>query len=112
MTAEAEVTSTVTTLEEEEVKRLHTRVGQAVMKRMNKYWPGAEEFVRGCQKIETAEDYSKLARQLSRDLREKIKESYRDYHRDSLEGIRFTPDHEEYININVESYFEKLPLVR
>ena len=112
MTAEAEVTSTVTTLEEEEVKRLHARVGQAVMKRMNKYWPGAEEFVRGCQKIETAEDYSKLARQLSRDLREKIKESYRDYHRDSLEGIRFTPDHEEYININVESYFEKLPLVR
>ena len=91
---------------------MHFRVGQAVMSRMNKYWPGAEEF-EGCQKIRTEEEYSKLAKQLSRDLREKIKESYRLYHhRDSLEGIRFTLDHNEYIKVNVESYFEELPLVR
>ena len=94
---EAEVSSTVTTLEEEEVKRLHNKV----MMTMNQYWPGAEEFIRGCQKIRTEEDYSRLAKQLSRDLREKIKD-----------GIRLTLDHIEYIKINVESFFEKLPLVR
>ena len=109
---EAEVSSTVTTLEEEEVKRLHNKVAETVMMTMNQYWPGAEEFIRGCQKIRTEEDYSRLAKQLSRDLREKIKESYRLYHGDSLEGIRLTLDHIEYIKINVESFFEKLPLVR
>ena len=91
--------------------RLHKRVAQAVMARMNKYWPGAAEFVPGNQKIRTREDYSRLAKQLSRELREKIKESYRLYHRDSLEGIKFTLDHDESIKINVESFFEKLPLV-
>ena len=98
---EAEVSSTVTTLEEEEVKRLHNKVAETVMMTMNQYWPGAEEFIRGCQKIRTEEDYSRLAKQLSRDLREKIKD-----------GIRLTLDHIEYIKINVESFFEKLPLVR
>ena len=91
---------------------MHKRVAQAVMMRMNKYWPGAEEFVEGSQKIRTAEEYSRLAKQLSRNLREKIKEGYRLYHGDSLEGIRFTGDNDEYIRITVESYFEKLPLVR
>ena len=98
---EAEVSSTVTTLEEEEVKRLHNKVAETVMMTMNQYWPGAEEFIRGCQKIRTEEDYSRLAKQLSRDLREKIKD-----------GIRLTLDHIEYIKITVESFFEKLPLVR
>ena len=84
---------------------------EEVMTRMNKYWPGAEEF-EGSQKIKTEEDYSRLAKQLSRELREKIKESYQHYNRDSLEGIRFTPDHAEYIKVKVESYFEELPLVR
>ena len=106
------MSSTVTTLEEEEVKRLHNRVAQVVMTTMNKYWPGAEKFVRGCQKIRTEEEYSRLAKQLSRDLREKIKESYRLYHGDSLEGIRFTMDHNEYVKINVEEFFENRPLVR
>ena len=91
---------------------MHHRVGHVVMETMNKYWPGAEEFVRGCQKIRTGEDYSRLAKQLSHDLREKIKEGYQLYHRNSFRGIRFTLDHSEFIKINVESFFEKLPLVR
>ena len=109
---EAEVSSTVTILEEEEVKRLHNKVAETVMMTMNQYWPGAEEFIRGCQKIRTEEDYSRLAKQLSRDLREKLKESYRLYHGDSLQGISFTLDFEEYIKTTIESYFEQLPVVR
>ena len=43
---EAEVSSTVTTLEEEEVKRLHNKVAETVMMTMNQYWPGASGEVR------------------------------------------------------------------
>ena len=79
---------------------------------MNKFWPGADQFVRGCQKIRTTEEYSRLAKQLSRDLREKLIESYRLYNGDSLQGISFTLEFEEYIKTTIESYFEQLPVVR
>ena len=106
------VSSTVTTAEEEDVKRLHARVAHFVMSVLNKYYPGSEEFKRGLYKIGSAEEYSKLAKQFSHNLRGKIKESYSLFNNGSLEGIRLTGDNEVFIRTEVDSYFEKIPLIK
>ena len=106
------VSSTVTTIEEEDVKRLHARVAHFVMSVLNKYYPGSEEFKRGLYKIGSAEEYSKLAKQFSHNLRGKIKESYSLFNNGSLEGIRFTGDNEVFIRTEVDSYFEQIPLIK
>jgi len=105
------VSSTVTTTEEDDVKRLHCRVAHSVKSAMNKYFPGSEDFERKQYKIDTEELYTRLAKKLSHKLREKIKESYKAMNNiNSLEGIQFTPDHEGFIKVEVDSYFEDLPL--
>ena len=100
------------TPEEEDVRRFHSRVATAVMSVMNKYFPGSDDFDRRLYKIKSAEDYSRLAKQLSCDIREKIKTSYMAYNMNSLEGIIFTGDHHEYIKTEVDSFFENMPPVR
>ena len=57
---------------------------------MNKYFPGSEDFDMRLYKIKSAEDYSRLAKQLSCDIREKIKTSYMAYNMNSLEGSIFS----------------------
>ena len=97
-------------LEEEAVTRFHHKVGQAVMTVMNQYWPGAEGFT-GVRKIRTEEDYFNTARSLSNDLREKIKEGYKAFNRNTLEGISFTGDHALSIQTEVECFFEERPQI-
>jgi len=95
----------------EEVDRLHRKVATKVMKNLNKFYPGAEEFEPSEHKIGSPEEYSRLAKKFSHQLRRQIKESYEAYH-STLEGIVLTPDHEQFIRTEVESYFEGVPRVR
>ena len=81
-----------------------------MMKALNKYYPGANEF-QGEIKIGSAEEYSASAKMFSHRLRSSIKESYEAYH-GSLEGIRLTPDNEQSIYNEIESHFEKVPAMR
>ena len=97
-------------LEEEDVTRFHHKVGQAVMMVMNQYWPGAQEFT-GVRKISSEEEYANTARRLSNEIREKIKEGYKAFNRNTLEGIRFTEDHALIIRTEVESIFEERPQI-
>ena len=83
---------------------------KAVMTVMNQYWPGAPEFT-GVRKIRSEEEYYNTARYLSHDIREKIKEGYRAFNRNSLEGINFTGDHAMFIQTEVESFFEGRPVI-
>lgn len=95
----------------EDVDRLHRKVANKVMKSLNKYYPGAEEFDPSQHKIGSPEEYSRLAKQLSHQLRRKIKESYEAYH-STLEGIQLTGDHEQFIRTEVECYFESVQRIR
>ena len=95
----------------EEVDRLHKKVATKVMKYLNKYYPGAEEFEPAEHKISSPEEYSSLAKEFSHKLRQQIKESYELYH-STLEGIVLTGDNEQSIRTEVESYFEGIPRVR
>ena len=97
-------------VEEEDVTRFHHKVGQAVMMVMNQYWPGAQEFT-GVRKISSEEEYANTARRLSNEIREKIKEGYKAFNRNTLEGIRFTEDHALIIRTEVESIFEERPQI-
>ena len=97
-------------VEEEEVTRFHHKVGLAVKTVMYQYWSGAQEFT-GVWKIRSEEDYCNTARYLSHDIREKIKEGYRAFNRNSLEGINFTGDHAMFIQTEVESFFEGRPVI-
>ena len=97
-------------MEEEDLTRFHHKVGQAVMAVMNQYWPGAQEFT-GVRKIRSEEEYCNTARYLSHDIREKIKEGYRAFNRNSLEAISFTGDHALVIQTEVESFFEGRPVI-
>ena len=95
----------------EEVDRLHRKVASRVMNCLNKYYPGAEEFDPYNHKIRSPEEYSRLAKQFSHQLRRKIKESYEAYN-STLEGIPLTGDHEQFIRTEVESYFETVSRIR
>merc|ERR1712179_192872 len=101
-------TTTTTTMERsasEEIDRLHRKVANKVMKCLNKYYHAAEEFDSNHHKIGSPEEYTRLAKQFSHQLRRKIKESYEAYN-STLEGIQLTGDHEQFIRTEVESYFE------
>jgi len=91
----------------EEVDRLHRKVANKVMKSLNKYYPGAEEFDPNNHKIGSPDEYTRLAKQFSHQLRRKIKESYEAYN-STLEGIQLTGDHEQFIRTEVESHFENV----
>jgi len=100
--------TTTTTMERsvsEEIDRLHRKVANKVMKCLNKYYHAAEEFDSNYHKIGSPDEYTRLAKQFSHQLRSKIKESYEAYN-STLEGIQLTGDHEQFIRTEVESYFE------
>ena len=94
----------------EEVERLHRKVANKVMKILNKFYPGAEEFDPIQHKIGSPDEYSRLAKKFSHQLRSQIKESYEAYH-GILDGITLTGDHEQFIRTEVESYFEGVPQI-
>ena len=95
---------------EEEVIRFHHKVGHAVMTVMNQYWPGSGGFT-GVRKIRNEEEYCNTANNLSKGIREKIKEGYKAFNRNTLEGISFTGDHALFIQTEVESFFEERPQI-
>ena len=96
--------------QEDDVTRLHKAVAAKVMKVLNRYYPGAQEF-EGDTKIGSGEEYSKLAESFSHRLRSQIKESYEAYN-GSLEGIRLTDDNRLFIRTEVESHFEQVEVIR
>jgi len=107
-TSSKTVSTSTTTMERsvsEEIDRLHRKVANKVMKCLNKYYHAAEEFDSNHHKIGSPEEYTRLAKQFSHQLRRKIKESYEAYN-STLEGIQLTGDHEQFIRTEVESYFE------
>lgn len=106
--SEESLTSSV----EEDVSRLHRRVAKIVMDNINKYYPGADDFQPHLHKIRTPEDYSSIAKELSHELRTKIKESYQAYHDGDLSGVKVTPDNIAFIEQEVERYFEHIPVIR
>lgn len=85
--------------------RLHRKVAHTVMKNLNKYYPGSEEFDPSQPKIGNSKEYARLATQFSHSLRNKIEESFEAYNL-TLEGIELTGDHELYIRTEIESHFE------
>merc|ERR1712059_157983 len=95
----------------EDVDRLHKKVASRVMRALNRFYPGAEEFEEDQYKIGSPEEYSKLAKTFSHKLRAAIKESYEAYH-GSLEGIALTPDNDQFIKTDVESHFETVEVLR
>ena len=95
---------------EEDIKRLHVRVAKVVMKNLNKYYEESEEF-EGNIKIRNADDYSRVAKQLSHELRGRIKESYEEFH-GTLEGVSLTPDNVAFIEGEVERFFWDKPSIR
>ena len=107
----ADPSSSLSTVDED-IQRLHKRVAQHVMDNLNKYYPGSDEFQPHLHKITSPEEYTKIARTLSRDLRKRIKEGYEAYNNGELEGIRLTPDHKAFIEHEVERFFENKPLIR
>ena len=101
----------ISRVEEENIGRLHLRVVQTVKEAMNKYYPPAPGFVRGLQKIRSEADYYVTAERFSNQLKEKIIVSYRAYNNtESLQGIKFTADHKLFIETEIDSYFETLPV--
>ena len=105
--AQSSVSSSRVSSLDDDVKRLHARVAKIVKDNLNKYYQDARDL----DKIATAEDYQRIAKQMSHQLRDKIKESYEAYN-GSLEGIMLTGDHAAMIESEVERYFEKIPLVK
>ena len=98
-----------------DLKRLYDRVTFSVKTAMNRYYPGSKDFDRKLKReICSEEMYSQLARELSLLLREKITESFKAYNMvESLEGIEFTRDNEEYIRTEVHGYLEStIPLTQ
>ena len=51
--------------------------------------------------VASPKDYSRIARKLSHQLRQKIKDSYEAYNDGQLTGIKLTPDHIAYIKCDV-----------
>jgi len=94
----------------EEVDRLHRNVANKVMKSMNKYYPGTDEFDPDHHKIGSLDQYTKLAKQFSHQFRTKIKESYQAYH-STLAGIKLTWDQELFIMNEVDRHFETVPRI-
>ena len=94
---------------EEAVTRLHWKVRDAVCATLNCYYPHAKQF-NGEVKIISEEEYSQLARSFSRRLRHDIKESF-ELINGSLQGITLTPDNREYINMQMESFFQERNIV-
>jgi len=92
--------------ESEDVERLHVRVANSVMHCLKKYYFDSENSDPAQHKIMCKYEYEKLARQLSHQLREKIKESYYAYH-STLKGVELTADHAEVIRVEVDRFFEK-----
>jgi len=102
--------SSISTVEDD-IQRLHNRVAYHVMTNMNKYYSGSKECLPRFHKISSSEEFTEISRRLSHDLRDKIKESYKAYNKDELEGIRLTPDHVAFIENEVERFFEDKPLI-
>ena len=94
---------------EEAVTRLHWKVRDAVCATLNCYYPHAEQF-NGEVKIISEEEYSLLARSFSHRLRHDIKESF-ELINGSLHDITLTPDNWEYINMQMESFFQDRNIV-
>jgi len=89
----------------DDVDRLHRRVANRVMHCLNKYYFESENSDPAQHRIMSKCEYEKLAKQLSHQLREKIKESYHAYH-STLEGVELTADHAEIIRVEVDRFFE------
>ena len=106
----SQATANIMSTLEDDIKRLHQRVAKHVMDSMNMYYKGTDVFDPSLEKIATPEEYSRIARELSHDLRRKIKESYEAYH-GCLDGIVLTSDHVATIQTEVERYFEGLPVI-
>jgi len=93
--------------ESDDVERLHVRVANRVMHCLKKYYFDSENSDPAQHKIMCKNEYEKLARQLSHQLREKIKESYYAYHF-TLKGVELTADHAEVIRVEVDRFFENV----
>ena len=85
--------------------RVQRKVATKVMKILNKFYPGAEEFEPAEHKIGSPEQYSRLAKQFSHQLRRQVKESYEAYH-STLVGIILTSNHEQFTKTGVKSYLK------
>ena len=105
------VTERVSSLEDD-ISRLHRRVAKHVMENMQRYYQDSEEFNPSLHKIRDEEDFARIAKMLSHDLRAKIKESYEAYNNGSLEGISLTGDHAVFIETEVQRHFEHLPVIK
>ena len=95
----------------DDILRLHHRVGGMVKKCIGKYYPRAEEFVPGHDKIRDAEEFARIAKELSHKLRKSIKEGYEAFN-GSLEGINLTGDNVVFIRDEVERHFEQIPNIQ
>lgn len=93
--------------EEEDIERLHMKVGSVVCCALLPYWPEAKEF-KGKRKISSKAHFANMAKQISHQLRAEIKESFLEFN-GSLKGITFTPDNKAYILTKVEIMMDQLP---
>ena len=87
--------------EEEDVQRLHWNVANSVKAALGKYYLKSD-------KLQSKAQFKTVARQLSYEIRDKIKCSFRAFNNNSLKGISFTGDNEAYVQIHVQRFFYSL----
>ena len=82
------------------IRRLHWDVADCVKLALGKYY-------RKSDKLKSKAEFKTVARQLSYEIREQIKESFRAFNNNSLKGITFSWDNEAYVHNHVQKIFEE-----
>ena len=88
-----------TAKEREAVQRLHLDVAKAVKAAMKKYYKGDGESQPGS--FLSADEFTRIARNISHEIRSRIKEKYRRIN-NSLEEVEFTPEDQDMTRRRVE----------
>ena len=101
-TIQSASSSTLATRVLEGVLKFHAEVASEVKASLNLYYTEAREFV-GDPRMKSREQYKQVARQLSHQLREKIKESHMVLY-GGLQGVRMTKELQVFIRSKVENF--------
>ena len=103
-------TERVSTLDDN-IAKLNWGIAKHVKENMNKYCPGFQEFDPSNHKIHDEDEYTNTAKMLTQNFLTLVKDSYEAYN-GTLDGIRLTGDHKAFIQIQVEMYFSKIPVIK
>jgi len=96
---------------EKQIEILHQNVASCVRKRLDMYWIGYADTEPKNMKIRDADEYTKHAKNFSHLIRDQIKDTYKAFNQQTLEGITLTLDNREHIKILIDMHFENQPII-